>query len=94
MADQLQGSLAARVEAAAPPSNLTPYVVLKKSGDGWDVVQQRVTCLSREVAIREVVEKMAEADQAGTYVAVPARSWSPVRVAAKTVTTLEIEAAP
>lgn len=81
----------APVEAPA----LTPYVVLKKedSGGGWLVAKERVTCRNAEVAIREVAEKLGADEQAGTYLAIPVRSWNPVKVAPKTVTTLEMEAA-
>lgn len=99
MADQQQASLAARVEAVAPASaadtpSLTPYVVVRKTGQSWDVIKDRVTCRNGEIAIREVVEGLADVDQAGVYIAIPARSWNPVKITPKTVTTLEIEAAP
>lgn len=74
------------------PSVLTEYLVLKKVGDGWDVVQSK-TARNANAAIKDVVEKLAEVDQDGTFVAPPVRSWNPIVVKPKTVRTLEMEAA-
>lgn len=74
-------------------TGLTEYIVVRFAGDGnWKIVQAK-TSKTSEGAIRAVVEKLAEKDQSGKFVAVPARSWKPVDVAAKFVTTLEIKEA-
>lgn len=79
--------------AAEAPTVLTPYLILKHTIDnGWETVQEK-TARNATAAIRAVVEKLTEADQAGTYVACPMKSWNPVKVAPKTVTTLEMESA-
>lgn len=49
-----------------------------------------VTASSATVAIRAVVSKLAESDQTGTFVAVPARSWKPINVAPQTQVRLEL----
>jgi hypothetical protein len=70
----------------------TEYLVFKKAGDGWDPVNT-ITARSADQAIRDVAAKLAEKDQDGTFVAIPARSFKPVTVKKQTVTTLKLEEA-
>ena len=62
------------------------YVVLHSEGTTWRKVKE-LEARSAEAAIQDVVEDGptdASGDGAGTYVAVPARSWRPIRVRIKT----------
>lgn len=78
--------MAAEKKAATP----TEYLVLKHVHEtGWDTVQS-VKASSAPGAIRACVSKLAQADQAGTFVAVPARSWKPIAVKPKTTVQLEL----
>lgn len=62
--------------------------------NSWTRVQL-VTATSATAAIRACVSKLAEKAQAGTFVAVPARSWKPVSVNPQTTIRLELtEAKP
>jgi hypothetical protein len=95
-------------EAAAPETgsardkakilvSVTEYVVLRSNSSPgsegrWDRVNV-ITARSADQAVREVVGKLAEADQSGTFVAIPARSFKPVTVRTQTVTTLKLEEA-
>lgn len=81
-------TLADRVDAASP---LTSYLILRRNGATWMTITEK-SGRNAETAIREVVATLAEADQDGTFVAVPARSWKPVSVKPTTVTTLELKA--
>ena len=70
----------------------TTYVILRQ-GEGestWHMVNRTALSGSSQAAIRSVVAKLAAADQAGTFVAVPSRSWKPVKVSTKTETTVVI----
>lgn len=81
--------------AEKKPAAQTEYLVFKQemAGDAqhgsWHRVQA-VTSASASSAIRACVSKLAAADQAGTFVAVPARSWKPPKVAPKTTVQLEL----
>lgn len=78
--------MAAEKKTATP----TAYLVLKTSPSGdWSVVQE-IKASSAPSAIRACVSKLAQVDQAGTFVAVPARSWKPTKVAPKTTVQLEL----
>lgn len=95
--------MAAEKKAATP----TSYLVLRKAVNtdlppdpkahlpmSWATVNE-VSATSATAAIRAVVAKIAEKDQAGTFVAVPARSWKPVTVNPQTTIRLELtEAKP
>jgi hypothetical protein len=69
----------------------TTYTVLQRVSDtespvaAWRVVSNDVQAPSAEFAIRSTI------DDAGTYVAVPARSWKPVTVTTETKTVLKLE---
>lgn len=90
--------------AATPAAASTPpkvkgdggYLVLRKDdvpGD-WAVVQTS-SAKSAAAAVREVVGKLSKDQQDGIFVAIPARSWRPVTVSAKTETKLVVtEAKP
>ncbi len=69
----------------------TTYVVLytTASATGW-VEHKRVEARSAEAAVRAAIgEKIP--DGAASFVAVPGRSWKPVKVTPKIETTLVIE---
>lgn len=88
-----------RVPAASVPpkrataSEGTVYLVLKKSKDGksFETVNT-TTARTTDAAIKAVVEKLAEADQAGTYVAVVASRWTPVEITPKVERSLVLKA--
>lgn len=96
-------SEATPVVAAATPEHsvkvaaLTEYVILKQDGeepnDGWIVTAESVKAPTSEKALRKCVGMFPDSEQDGTYVAVPARSWSPVKVTLKREPTLVIEEA-
>jgi hypothetical protein len=70
----------------------TTYIVLQRAlvgedGAAWAVVDPAVPASSAEAAIR------ATARDGGVYVAVPGRSFKPVKVEAVQVTSLKLEAA-
>lgn len=75
----------------------TEYVVLKRSNSGtsmWEIASKSVTANNSDQAVRAHAETIA-ADQtthdgAGTYIAIPARSWQPVTVKIDTKTVLTI----
>lgn len=68
------------------------YIVLRRTPNtDWETVGATQIVASGVLAIRAVVAKLPEADQAGTFVAVPARSWVPVSVSAKVTTTVVLE---
>jgi hypothetical protein len=53
------------------------YVVLKKAEGGWNVVK-KVEAASTRAAIHAIVDGSSNGE--GEYAAVPARSWSPIKV--------------
>jgi hypothetical protein len=71
----------------------TEYLVLRKidDGKGWATVNT-ATARTTEAAIKAVVEKLAEKDQAGTYVAVVASRWQPVEIEPKVERSLVVKA--
>lgn len=83
-----------KAKAAPEKIQLTDYIVLVKTGDHWEEAA-RIVGRSAENAIREAAEKMAgtRPTDAPTFVAIPARSFKPVVVRTKTVTSLVIEGA-
>lgn len=83
------------VTMTTDPPGLTEYLILKRKGEAgnvWGVVNH-ASAKTAEAAVRQVVEKLAEADRSGTFVAVPARNWRPVTVSPKVTTSLVIEEA-
>jgi hypothetical protein len=71
---------------------VTSYIVLKAhvdGGGGWHEIPGTVAAPSAEAAIRKALG--AKADATGPYVAVPARSWKPVKVSAVQTTVLKLE---
>ena len=69
----------------------TEYVVLRSdSTDNWHR-EGAVKASSADAAIRQFINGILTTEE--TLVAVPTRSWKPVRVKPKTVTTLVIEEA-
>lgn len=67
---------------------MTDYLILKSvEGGTWEVVGSTEARSARS-AIRSRVDGKAET-QEGTYVAVPSRSWQPVKVAVETKTALK-----
>lgn len=97
--------MTAAASPAAPPAHAkstarskTEYVVLKRSNSGtsmWEIASKSVTANNSDQAVRAHAETIA-ADQttydgAGTYIAVPARSWKPVTVKVDTKTILTLQ---
>lgn len=79
----------AQQEAGKPPaekpkrtSSTTKYVVLELNGDDWAEVDRLETRSSKE-AVRAYLD--ANEVSAGTFVAVPERSFEPVTVKTETV---------
>lgn len=82
---------------AAPAAPTAPkksggYIVFRQEDGAWQQVNTSSE-KSAGAAIRGVVAKLAVSDQSGSFVAIPARSWQPVKVTAKTETKLVVEAA-
>ena len=76
----------------------TEYVLLHRQAGiineaDWQVVTESVSARSATEAIRHTVALLAPDDQAGVFVAVPARSWKPVTVHAEVQTRLKLESA-
>lgn len=74
----------------------TEYVVLMQDvGGEWRraklTVGSLVVARDAVAAVRHVVEKMPDIAEGATFVAIPARSWKPMRVKTETVTSLTIE---
>jgi hypothetical protein len=67
----------------------TTYIVLQREADldAWHDIGT-TEASSADAAIRRVV------DSAGTYVAVPARSWKPVTVRTETQTVIRLDTPP
>ena len=73
----------------------TEYIVLRKSPqvNTW-AEHAKTNARSAEAAIRDTVSaNETDSGGAGTYVAIPARSWNPVAANVQTVTTLKLESA-
>lgn len=84
--------MAESVPTESTTTHPTSYLVLRQTANtsgGWDVVQE-VDSAGAAGAIRACVSKLAPSDQAGVFVAVPARSWRPTKVAPKTTVQLEL----
>lgn len=73
-------------------TTLTEYVVmaLVQEPNQWETLRS-ANARNQTDAIKDVVSDMDPADQSGTYVAVPARSWAPVKI--KPRVAFDIEAA-
>jgi hypothetical protein len=69
----------------------TTYIVLRATADetGWEYISKVANVGSAEAALRAAIN--TENGQAGTYVAVPKRSWKPVTVTTETRTVLKLE---
>lgn len=78
----------------AKTSGATQYIILTldKPSSAWKE-GEKVTARSAEQAVRQAAEKSGQYTGGVTVVAIPARSWNPVMVTAKVVTTLEIKEA-
>lgn len=78
-----------------PAKAETSYVILERinvaapgeSGTDEYQVCETIEARAADQAIRSYVETLDEGAKSGTFVAVPARSWRPVTVTPKTVTT-------
>jgi hypothetical protein len=78
-------------ESKKADTGLTEYLVLKQDGESWvevNVGRGRTT----EKAIEAVVEKLAEEDQGGRYVAVVKSRWVPIDITAKVERSLVLKA--
>lgn len=84
--ETLEESQSEAVVEGKKPSGTGGYVVLSKNESGWEVV----TTMAGSSA-GQAVRKVAESKGAGTYVAVPARSWQPLTVRVETETRLRVE---
>jgi hypothetical protein len=67
------------------------YIVLHLDGDGAWRHYDQLAASSADAAIRKSVKEVALGTM--TFVAVPARSWKPVKVRAEQTTVLKIEEA-
>lgn len=70
---------------------MTGYVILRKGEAGWENIGT-VEARSARSAVRERLNGSAQSSAHygdGEYVAVPARSWAPVRVKSETHTELK-----
>ena len=82
-------------------AELTTYIVLRRDATpvnttasgtlGWRIENSNVPASNAEAAIRLACRQ--DDAPAGTYVAVPARSWKPVTVQAVQHTTLKLDPA-
>jgi hypothetical protein len=87
--------------ATAPPTAVkddhgTEYVILVRDDTPgtqgrWDRIGPDV--VTAEQAIRDLAAKRPPDKQTATFIAIPLRSWKPVKVTAQTVTTLKLEEA-
>lgn len=72
----------------------TEYVILQKDAyidaDSFKIVRASVRASSSDQAIRQHLDTI-DGDPAGVYVAVPARSWKPTKVAVQTQTRIVLE---
>ncbi len=94
---------ATTAKASAETSKPTSYVVLamvpltdRADAVAWMLVGDGITARSADAALRvyaEKAEKTIVQDGSMTLLAVPSRSWRPVKVTAKVETTLVIEGA-
>ena len=78
-----------------PAAEPTEYVVLRRAEPDsgvWEI-GAHIEARSAPEAIRRTVGKLSGDAQAGTYVAVPVRSWRPVTVTAEVQTRLKLESA-
>lgn len=81
--------MTAETQASPPPAAKktdSGYVVLAKDDSGLWAVEKTVQAKSAEAAVRAI-------GSGGTFVAIPARSFKPVKVFAKTETRLIVEQA-
>lgn len=88
---QTQPVVPAQPGIGAGLAGATVYVILKEEADGWQIVSRKASYANAEAAIRATVASLGRDDQGGTFVAVPARSWRPVKVTPKVETTLLLE---
>lgn len=64
---------------------MTEYVVFRGKEDGWEVFLPSVEAASGKAAVNVALkQRSANGYESGTYVAVPARSWQPVKVQVET----------
>lgn len=87
---------AAEAEAAKPPAAtpgptapMTEYVILanKPQQGAWLEETARVPARSAQAAVRAHVDRIAAVEEKdGVYIAVPVRSWQPIKVKIETKT--------
>ena len=79
----------------ATVSEGTEYVVLSRiDGGKWEELTGRITARGNEAAVRAYLDATKESpNNTVEYVAVPVRSWTPLKVRVQTVTTLKLEEA-
>ena len=66
---------------------MTSYVILRRSEEGWQVIDT-AEARSAPGAVRELLNGATEG---GEYVAVPERSWRPMKVSVETKTALKFQ---
>lgn len=84
-----------KTAAPKPETRATDYVILEfnQSTDEWKEHGDRISSTSSETAIRKHAESIKAAPDPRTprtFVAVPARSFQPVRVTAEVQTTIKL----
>jgi hypothetical protein len=78
--------------ASAEPG--TEYVILSRNDEAGRIVyvhEKNVTARDTDKAIEKYAEQ--NDNKPGTFIAIPASRWKPVKVTAQTVTTLKLEEA-
>lgn len=86
-ADQTAYMVVARQEAPSPNT------ATSRPTGGWNIVGTNLTARSTEHAVRIYAEKLGADQKDIVLVAVPARSWRPMKVTAKVTTALILEEA-
>jgi hypothetical protein len=83
VSEQLEESIetAPTTKVAAKKQQGTKYVVLVEDGGNWSV-KQTVLAVSGRAAVAAYVKTLENV--VGRYVAVPARSWQPIKVEVET----------
>lgn len=80
-------------QTVAAPKKATPteYVLLERVGTSWSIVDKVSTTGANAAIKKYLAEKGKVASARDAIVAVPARSWQPVKpkTTTKTITTLE-----
>lgn len=90
-----QTAAPAPTESDKPKRDGTDYVVLEESDEsnnGWYVIEHVKGVSSAGAAIQKALDNVPE-PETGRFVAVPVRSWKPVKVSVETVSRVKLEEA-